>query len=99
MVFLGVLRVFPSAEVNRDLDFKHLDWYKKSIAGNMQGKLTMTPPRYNDFSGQLVASILGNLLQPDSNDILGVMGIDITLKTVQSLINRTELSCNTGQYR
>ena len=63
LVIIGILRVYPSVEINRELEYKHMDWYAKALADTELDGITLTTPRYNDFSGQPVVSLLGRLLE------------------------------------
>ena len=60
--FTGIVRVYPSVDMSSTFEFKNSSWYAKVMANEEPTGTTITTPRYSDFSGKLIVSLLGRLL-------------------------------------
>src|SRR5690554_4325924 len=86
-IYLGTknkdMYVYPVAELPPGYDPTAMEWYQEAIASQ---KVIWTEPYVDTGTKRLVVSAAKPLLDPVTNEVLGVVGLDIALDTLGALI-------------
>lgn len=84
----GDFFVYPPAEGGLPPGFNPTTrgWYQKAIE---TGSIAWTEPYIDTGSGKLVVSVVHPVRNPQNNQILGVVGIDVTLDSLSAILSGT----------
>lgn len=83
--------VYPLAELPTGYDPTAMDWYQAALAS--QGVI-WTEPYVDTGTKRLVVSAAKPILDPATNEVLGVVGLDIALDTLSGLIKEMKIGQN-----
>jgi methyl-accepting chemotaxis protein len=83
----GEMLLYPHADLPKDYDPRERPWYKDAI--DHKNEVIWTDPYIDSITKQPVVSAAKAVYQGDQ--IVGVMAIDISLSTLTSMINKTQI--------
>lgn len=91
-VYLGTsakkMYVFPAADLPPDFDPTARDWYTKAVSA---GKSVWTEPYIDTATKKLVVSVAKPVLDPVTKQVVGVVGIDISLDTLGKMVQNMKI--------
>lgn len=94
-IYLGTknkdMYVYPVAELPSGYDPTAMEWYQEAIASQ---EVIWTEPYVDTGTKRLVVSAAKPLLDPVTNEVLGVVGLDIALDTLGGLIADMKIGQN-----
>ncbi|WP_409296671.1 methyl-accepting chemotaxis protein [Peribacillus sp. SCS-26] len=79
----------PVIELPADFDPTGRPWYTAAVSSK---ELSLWTEPYKDASsGEYVVTVVQPVLDPDSKEVLGVVGLDLSLAGLKKMINQTEV--------
>lgn len=91
-VYLGTaekkMYVFPAAKLPPDFDPTARDWYTKAVSA---GKPIWTEPYIDTATKKLVVSVAKPVQDPATKQVVGVVGIDISLDTLGKMVQNMKI--------
>ncbi len=82
----------PVLELPEGFDPTGRPWYQ--TAKQSPEKIMWTEPYEDASSGEYVVTVAKPVLDPETNEVLGVVGLDLSLAGLSSMINKTKVSYN-----
>jgi methyl-accepting chemotaxis protein len=82
----------PVLELPEGFDPTGRPWYQTAIQS--PEKIMWTEPYEDASSGEYVVTVAKPVLDPGTKDILGVVGLDMSLAGLSNMINKTKVSYN-----
>ncbi|MUK89044.1 HAMP domain-containing protein [Ornithinibacillus sp. L9] len=83
----GDMIVFPVADLGDDFNVKDRPWYQDAVAAN--GDTVWTEPYEDTATGEMV--ITAAKAYYNNNNLIGVIGIDVTITTLLEMIEGVEI--------
>lgn len=81
----GQVVLEQEVRTEEEFDFKNRDWYKNAVSGN--GEIIYIEPYRDSETNEMVITIAKAVKEDDSDELLGVFGIDLKLSAVQKYIS------------
>lgn len=82
----GKAFIFPKTELPADYDPRQRDWYQSAL--KQKNKTIWTEPYTDQATNELVITAAKALY--DGNELIGVLGVDISIDTLVTMVNQTK---------
>lgn len=82
----GKAFIFPKTELPADYDPRQRDWYQSAL--KQKNKTIWTEPYTDQATNELVITAAKALY--DGNELIGVLGVDISIDTLVKMVNQTK---------
>lgn len=82
----GKAFIFPKTELPADYDPRQRDWYQSAL--KQKNKTIWTEPYTDQATNELVITAAKTLY--DGNELIGVLGVDISIDTLVKMVNQTK---------
>lgn len=82
----GKAYIFPKTELPADYDPRQRDWYQSAL--KQKNKTIWTEPYTDQATNELVITAAKALY--DGNELIGVLGVDISIDTLVKMVNQTK---------
>lgn len=82
----------PVLELPEGFDPTGRPWYQAAVQS--PEKIMWTEPYEDASSGEYVVTVAKPVIDPETNEVLGVVGLDLSLAGLSGMINQTKVSYN-----